>query len=199
TDDEGRALVRWHRADALRDREDLPENAGFDELEKLADDLPDTYWGGVARDRLRATRLGRGDPAIDFKARTLDGAEVSLSGLRGKVVVLPFWSSGDFDLETMIRTLADLTKTHGAKLAVLGICLDRDAAAIRENVTRLGITFPVIGTGKGIETDAALRWFVEGPTLHVIDREGKVRALGLHAGTADARRELAEIIAAALR
>mgnify|MGYP000262308191 CR=1 FL=1 len=45
--------------------------------------------------------------------------------------------------------------------------------------------------------DVALRWFVEGPTMHIIDGKGKVRALGLHVGTADARAQLANVIAAA--
>lgn len=199
SDDEQRAFVRWHRADALRDREDLPENTGFDELEKLARDLPETYWGSVAKDRLRATRLDRGDSAIDFKAQTLDGNEVSLRGLRGKAVALAFWSAGDYDIATLLSSLAEQQKKHGSALAIVGICLDRDPAAIAEATARLGIEFPVIGTGKGIETDAALRWFVEGPTLHIIDRAGRVAALGLHAGTADARAELGEVIAAVLR
>jgi len=196
-DDNERAYVRWHRADALRDREDLPENTGFEELEKLAEDLPETYWGNVAKDRLQATRHGRGDTAIDFTARSRDGAEVSLSGLRGKVVVLLFWSANDYDLPALVSTLAELHKQHGTELAILSVNLDRDTAAVAAAVERHGITFPIVATGKGIETDAALRWFVEGPTLHVIDRDGKIRALGLHAGTADARNELAEVIGAA--
>ena len=77
---------------------------------------------------------------------------------------------------------------------MLRICLDRDPARIEADVKQLGITFPVVGDGKGIEQDIALRWFVEGPVVHVIDAKGKVAGLGLHAGTADGRAQLSEVI-----
>lgn len=199
SDDEQRAFVRWHRADALRDREDLPENSGFDELDKLAKDLPDTYWGGVAKDRLRATQLSVGDPAIEFRGTTLTGEPASLAACRGKVVVLAFWTLADFDTPGLIAELEQLLRTHAGKLVVYGICLDRNPGEIEKGVAELRIDFPVIGDGKGPETDAALRWFVEGPTVHVVDRDGKVAGLGLQTGTADGRAQLAEIVTRALR
>ncbi len=194
TDDEQKAFVRWHRADALRDREDLPDNAGFEELERLANELPKTYWGEVARDRLRATRLQPGDDAIAFRGKTRAGAEFALADAVGKTVVLAFWSLDDRDTRTLIATLAQLQRRLGDKLAVVSVCLDREDAAIGQAVRDLGIDFPVIGNGKGIETDVALRWFVEGPAVHVIDPKGKVAGLGLHVGTADARAELTELV-----
>lgn len=198
TDDEQRALVRFHRADALRDREDLEDNAGFAELERLAKELPATYWGSVAKDRLRATELRPGDDAIPFRAKTRSGGEFVLAEQVGKAVVLAFWSAGDRDTQPLVHTLGELASLHGDKLAIVGVCLDRDASAIDLAIQKAGITFPVIGTGLGIETDVALRWFVEGPVVHVIDAKGKVGALGLHAGTNDARTELSDAVAKAI-
>lgn len=194
TDDEQRALVRWHRADGLRDREDLSDNAGFEELEKLAAELPNTYWGSVAHDRLRATRLAVGDMAIDFKARSRSGGEVSLAGLRGKTVALVFWSLADRDTKAVVDLVQAAAQQRPERLAIVGVCLDRDVQEIDAAIKALGIKFPVVGEGKGIETDAALRWFVEGPTVHVLGPDGKVKALGLHAGTADARSQLTELL-----
>jgi peroxiredoxin len=194
TDDEQRALVRWHRADAMRDREDLGDNEAFDELERLAKELPGTYWGSVAKDRLRATRLQPGDDAIPFQTKSTTGGDVSLAALRGKGVVLLFWSAADLDLPALLTLVRPLQKQAGDSLAVVGICLDRDAGPIADTLRRLGIDFPVVHDGKGVENDVALRWFVEGPTVHVLDKAGKVAALGLHAGTADGRDELAAAI-----
>jgi peroxiredoxin len=193
-DDEGRALVRWHRADALRDREDLPDNAGFDELDKLAKELPNTYWGGVAKDRVRATRLAVGDDAIDFTAIARSGTEVKLSAFAGKTVALAFWSASDRDTPGLLQLLREQQRALGDKLAVILVSLDRDADAIAAAVKELGIEFAVIGDGRGSQGDVAMRWFVEGPVVHLIDARGKVAGLGLHAGTNDGRAQLQELI-----
>ncbi|HLQ37779.1 MAG TPA: hypothetical protein VK348_08260, partial [Planctomycetota bacterium] len=59
-DDEARATVLWHRADCIREREDLPENAYFDALDQLAKDLPNTWYGGIDRDRSAASKFQLG-------------------------------------------------------------------------------------------------------------------------------------------
>jgi peroxiredoxin len=195
-DDEQRAFVRWHRADALRDREDLPENSGFEALEALAKELPETYWGSVAKDRLRATRLKVGDAAIPFAAQTTEGAKWSLAAQQGKVVVIAFWTAADYDTPTLVATLKDLRQRHSG-LATIGVCLDRDPAEIQKAAAALGVDFPVVGDGKGAMNDVAMRWFVEGPVIHVIDKQGRVAGLGLHVGTNDGRAQLEAAVARA--
>ena len=197
-DDEQRALVRWHQADALRDREDLPENSGFNALEALAEELPKTYWGSVAKDRLRATRLKIGDAAIPFTTKTTKGSPWSLTAHRGEVVVLAFWTAADYDTPRLAATLKEL-RDENKGLAVLGVCLDRDPAEIQRAVRELGIDFDVVGDGKGPQSDVALRWFVEGPVVHVVDKLGKVAGLGLHVGTNQGRAELDRVIQRSLK
>ena len=198
-DDEQRSFVRWHKADALRDREDLPENAAFEALEQLARDLPATYWGSVAKDRLRAAQLQPGDAAIAVRGATIAGPEFALGDLQGKAVVLAFWSLGDRDLPALVALLKELRAVHGDGLAVVAVALDRDVAAVKAALPGLGFDAVHLADGKGAQGDAALRWFVEGPTVHVLDAAGKVKALGLHAGTADARAELQAAVAAAVK
>ncbi|MBL8747724.1 MAG: TlpA family protein disulfide reductase [Planctomycetes bacterium] len=197
--DEDKALVRWHRADALRDREDLPDNAAYDELEKLAADLPRTYWGSVAKDRLRVTSLRVGDDAIPFRATTREHGEIVSSDQRGKAILLVFWQADDRDLPRLVEMIAQMKKNAGDRLLVLGVSLDRDVATIEAAVKGVGITFPVVGDGKGTQGDVALRWFAEGPVVHVIDGRGKMAGIGLHAGTADGRAELVEVVERATR
>ena len=197
-DDEEKSFVMWHRADALRDREDLPENTGFDELEKLAKALPKTYWGSVAKDRLRATRVKVGDNPIAISGKTLDGALFTTKAQLGKAVVLAFYTAADYDTPRLMALLADLQAKNN-DLVVLGISLDRDTNEIKKSVKALDIRFPVIGDGKGPGTDSALRWFVEGPVVHVLNKSGKIAGLGLQAGTNDGRAEMTEVIKRALR
>jgi len=197
-DDEQKSFVMWHRADTLRDREDLPENTGFEELEKLAKALPGTYWGSVAKDRLRATRLKVGDDAIPVEGTTTTGGSFSSASMRGKALVLVFFTASDYDTAPLLRLLKEQRKDH-PDLAIVGVSLDRDPTRIKQSIKDLGIDFPVIGDGRGAETDAALRWFVEGPVVHVIDKAGKVAGLGMQAGTRDGRADLIAAIERALR
>lgn len=197
-DDEQKSFVMWHRADTLRDREDLPENTGFDELEKLAEALPNTYWGSVAKDRLRATRLKIGDDAIPIAGKTTDGTPFATAAMRGKAVVITFFTASDYDAPMLLKLLAEQQEQH-KNLAIIGISLDREVGMIKKSITDLGITFPVIGDGRGPENDAALRWFVEGPVVHVLDKAGKVAGLGMQAGTKDGRADLMDAIERALR
>ncbi|MBK8100743.1 MAG: TlpA family protein disulfide reductase [Planctomycetes bacterium] len=198
-DDEAKAAIRWHRADALRDREDLPDNAAYEALAELAKDLPGTYYASVARDRLAASQLTIGKDAIPFAAKTTTGNDVSLAGYQGRVLVLLFWSVADPDNDVTLRTLAALKKDHGDALSVLGIALDPDVKTVAAAATAMGIEFPLVCDGKGIHTDMALRWHVEMPAVFVIGRDGKMAGLGLNAGTADGRRDVNDTITRAVQ
>lgn len=198
-DDETRALVRFHKADTWRDREDLPDNAGWEELEKLAKDLPQTYWGKVATDRFRAVQMRNGDPAIDFVAKTRDGREVSLRGAAGKVLVMAFWVVDDRDNAALWAELRALQKQHGEQVQIVAFNLDRELEMVDKAITEQRIDVPVVADGKGVLGDVALRWFTEGPGIHVVGKDGKVAGLRMFLGTADGRREFTDTVAAALR
>ena len=67
------------------------KDAKFEKTRKL---LPDSIYATNAKGYIyEIEHLQIGMPAPDFKAKTLDGKEVSLASLRGKVVLLNFWAS----------------------------------------------------------------------------------------------------------
>ncbi len=198
-DDEQRATVRWHQADALFGREDVADDAPFEALQKLAADLPKTYWGGIAKDLVRASAMKPGDDAIAFTARTRSGATFALSEQRGKVVVLAFWSARDPDLGAMVAVLQEQLRRFPDKLTVLGVNCDRGDAEAAQAIQKHGITFPVVAEGKGFQTEVALRWFAREPLLHVIDKNGKVAARAQHVYPEDAQNQLVETIGAAVQ
>lgn len=199
-DDEQRARVRWHRAEAIREREDLPENSYYKELEELHRDLPDTYYGGVARDRCAASQFTIGAPAIPFAAATVAGQPVSLRQYAGKALVLAFWTVQDPRARQLVEALQALDRQHGDDLAVLGVSVDPDPLAFRAAAGELGADFPQVCDGRGWQADLALRYHVEAaPTLIVIDRAGKIAGLNLHVDTRDAREGLRAAIELALQ
>lgn len=194
-DDEQRARILFFRCAAIREREDLPEGSYEKELEELASEHPDTYWGGIARDRVRAFALRRGSPAIPFKAKTLAGQDIDLEKFRGKVLLLDFWSSKtnqDPKIAEVLKKLRDDFADRG--LSIVSVSLDREADKAREAAKERGRTWPQIWDGKAWETDIALRYAIEQVPYHIlIDREGKIVSTRLfledRAGIADLRRE----------
>jgi hypothetical protein len=190
-DDEARAYVRWNHADALRQREDLPDNAFNDALEQLSRDLPNTYFGCVAHDRNLASQFKLGGDPIPFTVKTTENTTVDLAALHGRAVLLVFWASGDERSKGLIDALAPVRKRDGDDLFALGIGLDADPKAFARNCTQLGATFLQVCDGKGWMTDLALRYGVEVvPTMIAIDRKGKLAGLNLHVDNKEARDEL---------
>lgn len=122
-----------------------------------------------------APRQGR--PAPDFHAVTLDGRSLSLSSLRGKVVLLNFWASWCGPCRGEMPALDAFYKArrdHGLEI----VAISQDAPAQDAVVRALasGLSFPV-----ALERDAAYRGYGDIyalPTSFVIDRSGVLRLDG---------------------
>lgn len=131
--------------------------------------------------------LEEGTRAPDISAADLDGNRVSLSRLRGKVVVVDFWASwcepcGDAmpALDRLYRQYKD----HG--LVVVGVNVDRNERNARQFLRRTRVSFPIVhDNGRGLAERYSPPTM---PSSYVIDKRGIVRHV--HAGyrDGDARR-----------
>jgi peroxiredoxin len=107
-----------------------------------------------ARGPLDDAKLEVGAPAPDFELRTLDGREVRLSSLRGKIVVVNFWASWCLPCREEMAEFQRATRAHEAAadlvvLAVDYLPLDAESDVRRFLETRaseLGapLAFPVV-------------------------------------------------------
>ncbi|MBI4719525.1 MAG: TlpA family protein disulfide reductase [Planctomycetes bacterium] len=118
-----------------------------------------------------------GMPAPDFAAKTLDGREVSLKSLRGKVVLLDFWASWCVPcLQEIPHLQAAAAHFAGQPFEILGIGMDNDRQAL-ENVLR---SHKVPGTHtwdpRGGENPIGKLYNVRGyPTWFLLDDKGVIR------------------------
>jgi cytochrome c biogenesis protein CcmG, thiol:disulfide interchange protein DsbE len=113
-------------------------------------------------------------PAPDFTLKDLAGQPLSLSRLRGKVVVLNFWATWCAPCQVEMPTFAAWQRQYGPQgLQIAGISMDDDAAPARRIVQRLKLNYPV---AMGDEKIGALYGGVLGlPLTFLIDRNGIVR------------------------
>ena len=113
--------------------------------------------------------------APDFTLKTLEGQEIVLSGLKGKVVLLDFWATWCGPCKESIPHLIQLYKNYQEKgFELIGMSMDKagEAEMVGRFVNSMDIPFPILMTPEGV----ARSYKVTGlPTTILIDREGKIR------------------------
>jgi cytochrome c biogenesis protein CcmG, thiol:disulfide interchange protein DsbE len=113
-----------------------------------------------------------------FSGPTLDGRQLSLTDLRGKVIVLNFWASWCVECRPEMPVLEALHRELASRgLAVVGINAREQKQAAGRYATELGLTFPLVTDPDG-KTNA--RYGVIGlPTTFVVGRDGRAVAFGV--------------------
>ena len=102
---------------------------------------------------------------------------LSLAELRGRVVVLHFFTGSCVNCQRVVGELRSLESRSGAELVVIGVRTarfdaERPLAALRSSVERLGITHPVVDDADGATWD---RYGVRAwPTVVIVDPDGYV-------------------------
>jgi thiol-disulfide isomerase/thioredoxin len=106
--------------------------------------------------------------------KTLDGQEITLSQLKGKVILLDFWATWCAPCRESIPHLVQLQKTYREKgLEVIGMNMDKgDMDTVRRFVKSMDIPYLIT-----VSTDEISRNYgVTGlPTTILIDKAGKIR------------------------
>jgi thiol-disulfide isomerase/thioredoxin len=112
--------------------------------------------------------------APDFTLKTLDGQEITLSKLKGKVILLDFWATWCGPCRESIPHLVHLYKTYQKNgLEVIGMNLDRgDIETVRRFAKSMNIPYPIVSTPEEVSRNFGITGL---PTAVFIDKEGKVR------------------------
>jgi peroxiredoxin len=115
-----------------------------------------------------------GHYAPDATLLDLRNNHVSLSSLRGKVVVLNFWYVACPPCQTEMPALEKAyLADQGHGLVVVGVNVSDDAQTISTFLTKLGITYPV---WRDLGQRATLTYqLTDTPTSFFIDRQGIIR------------------------
>jgi thiol-disulfide isomerase/thioredoxin len=112
--------------------------------------------------------------APDFTLKTLSGQDLTLSQIKGKVVLLDFWATWCGPCRESIPHLIQLYKAYRENgFEVIGMSLDKGDVEIVRNFARsMDIPYPMV-----MASDEVVRNYrvTAIPTTFLIDKEGKIR------------------------
>lgn len=126
--------------------------------------------------------------APDFSLSDIRGAKVTLSGLRGKVVMLEFWATWCPPCRDSIPEMNKLyEKFRDKNFELLAISVDegRDASStVGSFAKEYGVVYPVLIDDRDVNT---LYGVSNIPVMFIIDKDGKVvrKRIGFIPGLAD--------------
>ena len=129
----------------------------------------------TAQDDIAATTLiHAGDVAPDFTVEMLDGSSITLSELRGKVVLVNFWATWCPPCRQEMSHLQKdvIDRFAGQDLVVLPISRGEERKTVEQFIERMGYTFPI-----GLDRDQSIyKKYASNyiPRSVVVGKDGKV-------------------------
>ena len=111
--------------------------------------------------------------APDVQFAKLDGGQLRLADLRGRVVVLNFWATWCIPCRSEIPALSSMQKAMGAEgLTIVGVSYDDTRDLIQEFQKDLKQDYTVVLGGKDVGAQLPASPL---PTTYIIDRQGLIR------------------------
>ncbi len=118
----------------------------------------------------------------------INAKPLTLSKLRGKPVLLEFWTYGCINCLHTIPTVNEWARIFGNKLVIIGVHTpefdhEKVLSNVRSNVKKLNITYPVVTDNDYSTWDAYHQRYW--PAMYIIDQKGIIRHV--HIGEGDYR------------
>ena len=125
--------------------------------------------GGAAA----AIAHGKKKPAPDFTLARLDRpGKLTLSSLRGKVVVLNFWASWCYPCKQEAGALEAASHRWKGRVLVLGVDVNDFAGDARKFMRKHGVTYPIVHDNGNVTSPKY--GFSLLPETFFVDRRGRV-------------------------
>jgi peroxiredoxin len=126
---------------------------------------------------------------LPLKFTAIDGRDVDLEKMRGKVVLIYFWSaSNGRSVDELSKIAAAYSKFHDQGFEVIGISHNTGKEKFLATVQEKNVPWPQYFDGKGWKNDVSRRYAVRDiPAMWLVNRNGFV-------AYTDARGELEELL-----
>jgi thiol-disulfide isomerase/thioredoxin len=131
----------------------------------------------LANHILKGTKPYEIGKPLDIRFTALDGRDVDLAKLTGKVVLVEFWSTTCGPcIGEMPKVKAAYEKLHDRGFEVVAISLDDKESALRRFLKEKELPWPQYFDGKGWENRFAVQYGIFSiPTMWLVDKRGNLR------------------------
>ncbi len=121
------------------------------------------------------------DPRLQIRLTTPSGDSVSLSSLKGKVILLDFWASWCIPCRSSNRKLVKLYKKYQDKgFEIFGVSLDESSKDWKKAIDKDKISWVQVIDPRGQQAKTAIDWNVYIlPTSYLINKKGDVVGIDL--------------------
>jgi len=165
----------------------VPFTAEFDELLKELKNSSDSKVVELADRMLNEffrNPVGKVFPDFPAGKKTIDGKDLSLASLKGKVVLVDFWATWCPPCRAEVGPLVKVYNQYKDKgFEIVGISFDNDRKAFDEYVKENGMPWIHYFDGKGWENEVGPAYGIQSiPTMYLLDKEGKVVSTELRDG-----------------
>lgn len=124
-------------------------------------------------------KLDRVGKPLNIKFTAVDGREVDVANMKGKVVLVDFWATWCAPcMAELPNVKATYEKLHDKGFEIVGISFDRDIDKLKQIVAREKMTWPQYFEGKGEGNKYGEEFAISGiPTMWLVDKKGVLREL----------------------
>jgi thiol-disulfide isomerase/thioredoxin len=122
-------------------------------------------------------RLDSHGKPISLKFTAVDGREVDLAKMKGKVVLVDFWATTCGPcVKELPRVKEASDKYHAQGFEVIGVSSDTDKEQLNKFLTEKGISWPQYYDGEGFNNKFSIEFGIDGiPHMFLVDKNGFLR------------------------